>query len=360
MKFSIFFILFSAISIHGLGIDVKYGELTIIGFEECEFENNGNKYIYKSYDDNFKMDNKLLFGLINYNCDNHTGVLVSKFECKSCGLFCNYNQLVPRCRNIVVPYILGGITGAIIGTVMYICSKYAFGHIKRNVRLWYNYKVTRRNDQKHIKKVIDLSKIARLTPNVGFNDIKKDMNENKMKKILQKRDEFKSTQNSNSQIIPRIYPELPGIVIMIILGLLIGLASSCENNLFILSNGKICESNKCKNFDMVSFPIQTGQSICFRDVNDDVLSISIISTHNRIKYYHMYDTSEFEVKMQTDSLCGTECDSESCKMNAKHEKFIDKIDRIQGYTCETKSSCNRYCFSDTSCTFIHWWLEPRG
>lgn len=42
---------------------------------ECEFENNGNKYTYKSYDENFSMNNKNLFGLINYNCCNHTGVL---------------------------------------------------------------------------------------------------------------------------------------------------------------------------------------------------------------------------------------------------------------------------------------------
>lgn len=106
-----------------------------------------------------------------------------------------------------------------------------------------------------------------------------------LKKIKQKRSKF--TQNNSesqlqSRIYPqlqsRIYPELPTVVILIIFGLLIGLVSSCDNDLYISSNGKICEKNKCKTLDMLSFPIQTGQSICFRDVDGDVLSMTITAT----------------------------------------------------------------------------------
>lgn len=362
MKFVFLFVLVCAITIHGFGINVKYGEVIVNGFEECEFENNGNKYTYKSYDEHFSMEKNLLFGLINYNCNNHTGVLVSKFECKPCGLFCNYNQSVSRCRHVMVPYILGGVIGALFGVIICVAFKYAYGRIKVKLVLWYNYKMTKRSDKKHIKKITEMKEITGMTPNVVFKDLKH-LNQDKMEKIVQNREKFKCWNNSRkiAQINSRIYPHLPtDIVILIIFGLLVGLVFGCDNNLFVSSNGKICEKNKCKNLDMLSFPIQTGQSICFRDVNDDTLSITIISTYYRTKYHHMYDTSEFEIKVETESLCGTYCDSSSCKMNKKYEKFVGKENKVEGYTCETKSSCNRYCFSDTSCTFIHWWLEPTG
>lgn len=262
MKFALFFISVCVISIHGFGINIKYGELIIDGFEECEFENNGNNYTYKSYDENFRMNDKLLFGLINYKCDNNTGVLISKFECKPCGLFCNYNQSVARCKHIVLPYILGGIIGSVIGIIIYISSKYAFKCIKENLVLWCNYKMTKRNDNKHIKTVTEMKEITGTISNVNFKDIK-NMKEQKLEKIKKNRENFKSTVLSNRR---SLYPRLPTeVVVLIICGLLICSVFSCDNNLFVSSNGKICEKNKCKNLDMISFPLQTGQSICFRD-----------------------------------------------------------------------------------------------
>lgn len=364
MKFGFFFSLVCVVSIQAFGINVKYGEVIVNGFEECDFENNGVKFVYKSYDENFAMDNKRLFGLINYNCSNHTGVLISKFESKPCGLFCNYNQAVARCRHIMIPYILGGVIGAIFGVIIKIFLKFAYERFKVKLVLWFNYKMMKRSDRKQIKKITEMKEITGITPNVIFKDTR-NVNEEKMEKILQNREKFKCTNNSkefaHSRNYSRIYPHLPiDIVILIIFGLLIGLVCACDNNLFVSSNGKICEKNKCKNLDMLSFPIQTGQSICFRDVNDDTLSITVTSTYYRTKYHHMYDTSEFEIKVETESLCGTYCEPSSCKMNEKYEKFVDKENKVEGYTCETKSSCDRYCFSDTSCTFIHWWLEPIG
>lgn len=166
MKFVFLLALICVVSIHGFGINVKYGEIIINGFEECEFENNGNKYVYKSYDERFTMDNKLLFGLINYNCSNHTGVLISKFECKPCGLFCNYNQSVGRCRHLIIPYVLGGVIGAIIGVVINISLKYAYERIKVKLVLWYNYKMMKKSDRKHIKKITEMKEITGLTSNV--------------------------------------------------------------------------------------------------------------------------------------------------------------------------------------------------
>lgn len=219
----------------------------------------------------------------------------------------------------------------------------------------------KKSDKKHIQMVTQMEKIAGISPNIYFKDIK-NINPMKVEKIEQRRNEFKSTRNiSISQTYSRIYPQLPsGVVILIIFGLLIGSVCPCDNHLFVLSNGKVCEKKICKNLAMASFPIQTGQSICFTDINDEQISITIESTYYRTQYHHMYDTSEFEIKMKTDSVCGTYCDPEVCRMNKKLDTFVEKKDRVQGFTCETKSSCNRYCVSDTSCTYIHWWLEPIG
>lgn len=172
MKLALLFIFIFAISIHGFGINVKYGEVIIHGFEECAFENNGNEFVYKSYDENFKMENILLFGLINYNCNNHTGTLISKFECKPCGLFCSYNQSVPRCRHVLVPYILGGILGAIVGAIICIFSFCLFKHNKEKLKSWYNYKILKRNDKKRIKVVTDMKKVTGINANVNFKEIK--------------------------------------------------------------------------------------------------------------------------------------------------------------------------------------------
>lgn len=141
--------------------------MVVTGFDECEFENNGNKYTYKSYDEHFTMDNTHLFGLINYNCDNHTGASISTFECKPCGLFCNYNQSVGRCRHVMVPYILGGVVGLIVGVLIYISSKYAFNYIKVKLVLWWNFKMMERNDKKRVKMARNINETTGIATNIS-------------------------------------------------------------------------------------------------------------------------------------------------------------------------------------------------
>lgn len=78
------------------------------------------------------------------------------------------------------------------------------------------------------------------TPNVSFEIIKK-MNKKNLEEIEETRNKFKA-QKSNS----RIYPQLPptnGVVSFIIIGFFVSLVCSCNNNLFISSNGKIREKN---------------------------------------------------------------------------------------------------------------------
>lgn len=64
-------------------------------------------------------------------------------------------------------------------------------------------------------------------------------------------------------------------------------------------------------------------------------------------------------------MCGLQdlCSEQTCYKGIKFQKFEDKKDAtIQGYSCETKSSCTGIygCFLDTSCTHFHWWLKPTG
>lgn len=142
--------------------------------------------------------------------------------------------------------------------------------------------------------------------------------------------------------------------------LVFGLVCSCDETLYIKANGIICQGERCGDDLIIAFPIQTGKSTCFRDVNNDIITIHIRNTYDRIKYNHIYDTSDFDVKMETESFCSTDCDPNTCGLNKKYDGFVEKIDRIQGYTCEIKSICNQYCFSGERCTYMHWWLEPKG
>lgn len=93
--------------IHTYGITIRYGKLTIDGYDECTFDHDGNTYIYKSYDPNFSMKDKTLFGLIGYKCDDSNGFLRSTYECDNdCFIYCDHNEYNRHCENKSVKVVL--------------------------------------------------------------------------------------------------------------------------------------------------------------------------------------------------------------------------------------------------------------
>lgn len=146
---------------------------------------------------------------------------------------------------------------------------------------------------------------------------------------------------------------------LITLPLLIGPVCPCDYNLFISSNGMICDQRECNGMnDIASIPMHTGKTICLSDRNDDKFTLKIVKSYDRYEYKHIYDTSEFNLESEQEKSCCTAHDKPTCGMDVKYDKFIDKKDRVQGYTCQTGSRAG--CYPEVTCSWIHWWLEPTG
>lgn len=60
-----------------------------------------------------------LYGLIDYNCDNVTGAVVSKLDCQKCRLYCWENELIEGCQQVLLPVMIG----LYIGMIFFIESK---------------------------------------------------------------------------------------------------------------------------------------------------------------------------------------------------------------------------------------------
>lgn len=69
------------------------------------------------------------------------------------------------------------------------------------------------------------------------------------------------------------------------------------------NNGKICNDNECSTLNMYNFPVTTGAVVCFKDFNDNKLSVKIVSTRYRNRYQALYHT--FELNLTHDSI--SEC-----------------------------------------------------
>lgn len=151
-------------------------------------------------------------------------------------------------------------------------------------------------------------------------------------------------------------------------GLLFDAASACSDTLFISAEGEICDGDihKCQKQKTTTFNFQTGKTFCFKDTSGNDFSVSIISMSKVATYKRLYDTLDFQIQVDAaKDHCGNwgeNCKEGHCSLGSRHPEFKDVPDnKIQGFTCETTSSCQTWCiFADFSCTYLHWWLEPIG
>ncbi|KAK5648223.1 hypothetical protein RI129_003115 [Pyrocoelia pectoralis] len=76
----------------------------------------------------------------------------------------------------------------------------------------------------------------------------------------------------------QLYPPL-GIILIFMLCYEGTMA--CNMNLFLTSNGKVCNEDVCKDVDMYSFSVSSGETICFSDPEGARLSLKISSAYYR-------------------------------------------------------------------------------
>lgn len=454
-------LLISSVTMEDKLLNVKYGEIIITDYNSCIIESNGVTY-------NYTVGNAtpgLWFGLINYDCDNVKGNIISNFECKPCGVFCVYNEIVPGCKQYLFPLIIGVIIGIMMGILLLILS-IKYGH-KMIGSIIYKINLIR---QKKVDNTRMKMRERMLLEGAELDDIKfKDQYSlnSKGKKLVSKnrdiiRQKAARRATSASYIEPTIIqhedqPQLYNISDEVFhiydnanaradknskssvfkpsapikteaykllqeeidmmasygsggidnhgntntientstrhnrprqnhninrdesikkgLGLLaagvlltsgLDTTNACDQTLFIKSSGKVCDNHSCKDISMYSFPIQTGQSICFKDSTGDSLSLKISSSYMRYRFNALYKTSDFKIETKSYYKCKgkDECWEGNCNRFDRGTGFEDNrhIDsKVSGYRCLTDSlGCDTWCYHHVSCTYLSWYINEIG
>lgn len=151
------------------------------------------------------------------------------------------------------------------------------------------------------------------------------------------------------------------ILVGFLIGFLIGVVSPCNNTLHLTPDNQVCADNACR--DRKTFmTIKIGEKICFRDNKNEELQIHLKDVVYSRKYNRVYDTSEYDIQVKTDPVCGLQdlCSPETCYLRSRFGRFEDKKNvTFQGYSCETSDGFSG-CNSRIACTHFHWWLESTG
>lgn len=72
------------------------------GYYECNYTNNG--HMVTSHNGQHIGG---LYGLITYSSDNTIGYIMSKLECRPCGLYCSENELIEGCEQFMMSTMVG-------------------------------------------------------------------------------------------------------------------------------------------------------------------------------------------------------------------------------------------------------------
>lgn len=117
----------------------------------------------------------------------------------------------------------------------------------------------------------------------------------------------------------------------------------CDTTLFLQNNGKVCNDNECTTLNMYNFPISTGGVVCFKDFNDNKLTVKIQNTRYRSRYQSLYHTSDVNITHHSISECKastTYCWNGGCHVNDKHPSFTNINDKMElivlGHSCDTE------------------------
>lgn len=134
---------------------------------------------------------------------------------------------------------------------------------------------------------------------------------------------------------------------------------------YTTSNNKVCDNNNCKDMNMYQISILTGQELCFKDSEGETLRIKIVELYELSRFNLMYYTSNYTVKHESHYECSGngECNNDNpvCQIGYRHTDYKDKVDTINGYSCEnTVATCDTYCWRAGACTYYHWYVERVG
>lgn len=140
----------------------------------------------------------------------------------------------------------------------------------------------------------------------------------------------------------------------------------CDQTLYIKSDGRVCDMVECKSIRMYNFPLQTGQEICFKDTEGEILSVSIENSYIAERYGLVYRTTDFEILTESYYSCrhGGECYAGNCPKGKRGEGFardINNNNSLFGYDCMSDvTGCDTWCSYGTACIFFKWRISEIG
>nr|QOI91410.1 GP [Aedes phasmavirus]QOI91416.1 GP [Aedes phasmavirus]QOI91419.1 GP [Aedes phasmavirus]QOI91422.1 GP [Aedes phasmavirus] len=330
-------------------IHVTHGVVTYHGFGTCTIKANGME---------IKSMSGIIpgwhYGLIDYNCDGIRGQLVSKLTCRDCGIYCMDNDMIEGCGQALIPIVIGVLVGLIIGAATSVLWAKWIGPrlIKLAVMMTLRCRRWRaaRRDARMLKLSHKLEQVAN----------RKVVTQEPIAPI--DTDDIDNNEDIPDPIVldHRMYPSLVGLVV---LGLL-GSAVACDNTLFISSKGEICDTTTCYTTQMHEISISYGSQLCFRDINGNIMEMSIQTASDVFRSNLVYYTSEYELVTTSVSVCKGSvndlCWNGSCHKSSKHKSLAinSTATYLHGYGCDTDSlGCDVMCWHKTSCTYYRWTVK---
>lgn len=135
-------------------VTINNGQIIMEGETSCIKNANGKETTYFIND----KPTGLFFSLITYNCTTSTGVIISKLSCKSCGIYCNYNQLIEGCESFWWPMFIGVLISLIImSLIIGTTRRYILARIGAVIE-YFVYRYQRARDNKELNKVMKMKK----------------------------------------------------------------------------------------------------------------------------------------------------------------------------------------------------------
>ncbi|BEP11643.1 glycoprotein precursor [Anopheles stephensi orthophasmavirus] len=326
-------------------VSVSEGVLTVDDKGNCTIRNNGN--VVSTF------GNEVLegpyYGLITYECGMDSGWIVSKLECANCGLFCSRNEMITGCESSLLTFLMGCMVGIILSLIVFILIRKKLESFMQSLISWIGYKALRRSDKREEKKAEQL----RSRTQIEIKPIYKEsyaLNMKHYNKLKTKRESSMTNVIMNPVAL---------VVIFFICD-----ALSCDNTLYIRSDGKVCDSMGCIETSMYELPLMTGSVVCFRDTAGELLKFKIAKATIRTRYNQIYYTSEYDLVVQKHARCkgAGGCWSGGCMSSGMHAELRKtKNMSITGYGCGTNTlGCDTWCAMGTSCTWWKWGIKLFG
>lgn len=317
-------------------ITVSFGKIKIPKTDNCTLTINST--VIKA--DNGRVSG-LHYGLIYYECGVHSGYIISKPECYECGIFCPQNDRVINCRQMVLPYIAGGIIA--FAFAMLLVSAFHYWGADAIHSLHTSIKNKNRIKREH-----------------EFEQYLGKAQPKYTKPSLESLPETQACSSGSNQSKPNTLS-----FSKVAVGSLLLTADrtyACDRTLFMHSNGQICDQYKCQDINSYSFVLGVGKMICFNTPTGDLMKFEIAESREVSYYQMLYETSDYDIETEYTSNCKQSglCYKEYCYKHSRHPDLRNTTS-VHSYDCDGEGlGCDFLCWHKYACTWYIWWLRDKG